>query len=148
MLSCNSNVEKFYRMNHVEDIDVLPLIQPYRLWSPISGKVVWHLDFKGKVELKPGWTISQMQVCKINVVKLVIFGHCVNGYNSINASYFVILPEVNIERIFSSQEEWAAYLKAKDIDHEKLYDVLEVYNNFKRDYRSLPWYDQVKNTNK
>jgi hypothetical protein len=147
MLSCNSKVEKFYRTNHVEDIDVLPLIKPYRLWSPISGEVIWHLDFEGKVEPKPGWTISQMQVCKINVVKLVIFGHCINGYNSINASYFVVLPKENIEKIFSSKEEWAAYLMTRGVDHEKLYDVHEVYNVFKKNYRSLPWYDQVKNTN-
>lgn len=146
MFSCNSDIERFYKTNHIEDIDVLPLIKPYRLWTPIPGKEVWHLEFRDSVKDKYGY-ISQTNVCQINVINRIIFGHCSDVSYSPNF-YFIIIPDKGFEKAFDSEQEWTAYLKTKGIDDEKLYGVLEVYNDFKKDHRSLPWYDQVKNANK
>jgi hypothetical protein len=142
LMSCSTDKDNFYKTNHTEDIDVLPLIKPYRLWSPIPGQSVWHLDFKGKVKDKFGLG-TQTNVCEINVVNRIIYGHCSERSQYPNF-YFVIIPGENVEKAFDSKEAWTEYLREHQVDSEKLYDVLQVYNDFKKDYKSLPWLNQVK----
>lgn len=143
MTSCSRGVDIFYKTSHVGDIDVLPLIKPYKLWSPIPGNQVWHLDFSQKVAIKPGWEISQMQVCWINVTNRIVYGHCSDKLESANAAYFVVVPDKKIERIFLSKDDWLKYLAENGVHNENQLDVLEVYRGFKKDYRNLPWLSQV-----
>lgn len=140
MQSCNSEVDGFYKISHVEDTDVLPLIKPYRLWSPISGYNDWHLDFMREVNGRYG-NISQTNVCKINVSNHIIYGQADYGPNFC----FVIIPSEKIEKGFNNKEDWLSFLRAHGVNGNDLYDVLDVYNIFKRDYKKLPWIEQVKN---
>lgn len=144
LVSCTQQPDRFYKTSHIEDIDVLPLIKPYKLWSPVPGVQVWHLDFSRKVAVKAGWEISQMQVCRINVANHIIYGHCADNMKSANAAYFVIVPDKKIEQIFLSKDDWEKYLSDNGLHSENQLDVLEVYNAFKNDYRSLPWLGQVE----
>jgi len=142
-ISCNVEIDSFYKTNRVEDINVLPLIKPYRLFTPIHDNTIWSLKFKNKVKQKYGFE-DQTNVCRINVVNRIIYGHCME-FQSYPNYYFVIIPDENIEKAFEFKNEWSLYLHEHGVNSDELYHVLNVYWDFKKDYRSLPWYDQIKN---
>ncbi|WP_162902844.1 hypothetical protein [Taibaiella koreensis] len=145
MLSCNSGVDDFYKTSHTEDIDVLPLIKPYRLWTPIANWPAWALDFKKPVSVDTDLHVSQMQVCEINVSNGIIYGHCAHQSSAMNNSYFVIVPDSNVEKIFGSREAWDTYLSARNANSDVLYDVNEVYTRFnEKGYKELPWNAGIK----
>ncbi len=145
MLSCNSGIDGFYKTSHTEDIDVLPLIKPYRLWTPIPNKSTWALDFSKKVSVGTDLQISQMQVCQINVNNGIIYGHCAQQSQAMNHAYFVIIPGSHVEKIFESKYTWDAYLRAHNNNSDVLYDVNDVYARFnEKGYQELPWSKEIK----
>lgn len=148
MLSCNSDVEQFYKISHTGDLNVLPLIKPYRLFTPIPNKSVWHLDFQKEIkfEIKKSKKYlyeSQVNVCHINIKNRIIYGHCMDQAYYPNY-YFIIIPDKNIEKAFEFKEDWDNFLHERGVNSSELYDVLEVYTAFKKDYKTLPWYEQIK----
>lgn len=145
VLACNSDFDTFYARNKKEDLYILPLVKPYFLYSPIPGKSLWHLDFQTEVKDQFG-AVDWTNVCEINVVDSVIFGHCVYREGSPN-DYFAIVIREKIEIIFPSKEGWESFLKSKNISNFKTFDVLSTYSEFKNDYKSLPWMKGTFQTN-
>ena len=139
-LSCNDRTDSFYSTSHTEDIDILPLIKPYRLWSPIPDEHIWHLEFKGRVKNGNGY-YTQTNVCNINVLNNHIFGHC-DSRDCYPNFYFVIVPDSNIEVSFENRPDWVAYLSSRHID-SVTFDVLSTYNSFKRNRNNLPWLEEI-----
>ncbi len=137
IMSCNSDIDQFYTVSHESDIDILPLIKPYKLWTPIPGHYNWFLDFKKQEKGKKGYYHNQIVVWEVNVVNHIIYGF--------SGDYFVIIPEVGIEKMFKSKMEWSEYLKSKGITDNTMYDVNEIYNEFSLNYKKIPWYNEVKN---
>ncbi len=141
MISCDSGVIGFYKQSHVEDIDVLPLIEPYKLWTPIPGSSTWFLDFKKEVVRAAG-NIFQTNVCEVNVANHIIYGHCIS-LNAQPKGYFVVIPKENLEMMFQNKEEWDSFLKERNVNSNQLFDVLETYNAFNINYKTLPWYKEI-----
>lgn len=142
-MSCTLEIDRFYKVSHIEDRDVLPLIKPYFLWTPIPSQTLWHLDLKRPLGIYPGNNWAQCNACRINVVNRIIYGHCMPSPS--NAEYyFAIAPDEDIEKVTKSMEEWDTFLKERNINSANLFDVLSVYKLFVKDYQKLPWYNQIK----
>ncbi len=142
--SCNIFVDSFYKTSHEWDIDVLPLIKPYRLITPIPGSSHWTLNLTRDMYIEGGY-IYQLNVCKVNIENRIIYGHCMPE-DCFPNYYFVLIPDEDIEKGFILESEWAEYLKGRKVNSSKLHNVLTVYDQFNHsNCRSLPWYEQIKN---
>ncbi len=142
-MSCNQN--NFYEEYQVDDLWRLPLIKPYELKNVAGAKPEnfyndnWHLVFE---KLKDGKFKGGVNVTMINVDKGIIY-----GYGTANPSqHFLINSRAKEEKIFKNVVEWQMELNALGVDYKKLFDVFDVFEDFKNK-NILPWRKDINKVN-
>ena len=140
-ISCGFKNTGFYSTDKYEDLYVIPLMKPYRLYSTGPLKVVpWMLFFRN--HLKPGELYGagaddQMPVSLINIKRGIIYGY--DTVDDKSGRYFVIIPNKSFEKIFTNKEEWDVFLQHSNITNDTFYDPNIIYDKFKENNKSLPW---------
>jgi len=136
-LGCTQN--NFYHQYQVDDLWRLPLIKPYELKNVAGAKPEhwgndnWHLLFKTEIKAN-NLFIDGLNLTMINIDKNIIY-----GFGTKNPGYhFLINCTTGEEKIFKDSIEWKQTLEALQIDSKQLFDIFEVFENFKtKDI--LPW---------
>lgn len=138
LLSCNQN--DFYEEYQVDDLWRLPLIAPYELRNVAganpehSSNDNWHLIFKNKIKGDKFFEVG-VNVTNINVTDSIIY-----GYGTANPCYpFIINLKLNTEKIYSDKHNWESDLYNLSVDSKKLFDVFNLFENFKNK-NTLPWH--------
>jgi hypothetical protein len=105
----------------------IPLIAPYEAIS--ISKETWGIGLEtDSIRYQP----SVSDITKLNVVN----SRFIVTYSSntslagelVDELWFIIIPEENIERGFTNEEDFLTYLKENNIDHPNLVDVNELYD--------------------
>ena len=153
-MSCSNPNKEWYEENSCEDLNLIPLIKPYRLFTVGSGndRLGWFITFmnNGKVDECGNNLNSQMNVKRVSVKGDIIYGYC-EDYSE----YFVIKPKEKIEKMFDNKSDWVLYLKTINQDTCTLYDPDGLYTLYNEGstarhgsahghYRALPWYNDIK----
>jgi len=126
----------FYDYYREEDLWRLPLTKPYE-FTNIAGITKdmqygdnWHLDFR---TLWDSVSPAHVNVSMINVDKGIIY-----GYGTANpCGHFIIKTASGEEKTYKDAEEWEKQLTKLNVDYNKVYDVLDLFEKFKNEKKLL-----------
>ena len=96
----------------------------------------WHLLF---IKLKDGKFTGGVNVTMINVDNGIIY-----GYGTANpCHHFLINCKTGEEKIFTDVKLWEQSLDSLGVDYKKIYDVFDVFADFKNK-NILPWSKEIE----
>ncbi len=139
----NKNKDPFYIEDAGYDYIRFPLIKPYEVWSLDKGKI-WFI--------KPNFTPKDLRnataifgIKKMNCLNnKIIISYCekeaIVGGVKYPKAWFVIIPEKNINKGFTKEEDFIEYLKEQGIKKEQISwsTPEELFGQFSDTY-CLPW---------
>jgi hypothetical protein len=139
MVSCNSSDHKgkgeneFYTYSHDGDLCRIPMIEPYELISPActdTNNWFFNLPFQ-TIELEN--QISEIRTIGIKDSLIVIYRQ--DYYKPIDGrecpdAWFVVDVAHKKDMVFTSENEYSAYLHANHVDTIILYRVGKVFKDF------------------
>ena len=138
LLSCSQS--NFYEEYQVDDLWRLPLIKPYELKNVAGAKPEhfsndnWHISF---YTIKDNFKDS---FDGLNVTNINCTGSIIYGYGSKFPCYpFIINLRANTEKIYLNKQKWENTLDSLGANSKKLYDVFDVFEDFKN-RNILPWH--------
>ncbi|PQL91142.1 hypothetical protein [Apibacter adventoris] len=137
------NKDPFYTENSGYDYIRFPLIKPYETISLNKGEE-WAIksDFKPKT---PAEIVKAYGIQKINILlRKIIICYCekypIIGGEEFPKAWFIFIPEKNINKGFTTEQEFRAYLQTQGIQKEQIEwnTPKELYEQFSKTY-CLSW---------
>lgn len=130
----------FFKSTGGWDYRRIPLIEPYQAIS--TDKETWTIDLKTN-SIRATFSIGVAKLGVIDKRVIVVYDapNAILRGERVGEAWFVIIPEENIEKGFTKEEEFLSYLEGRGIDHPKLTDVNEVYKEF-FNKRHLEWFPE------
>jgi hypothetical protein len=105
----------------------IPLIEPYEAVNIV--KETWGIGLEtDSIRYQPSVSdITKLDVVNSKFILTYSLNTALEG-ERVDELWFIIIPEENIERGFTKEEDFLTYLKDKGIDHPNLTDVSELYD--------------------
>lgn len=143
IVSCKLNTEKknktnndFYNYGRDGDISIIPLRQPYKLYS--ADEYVWFMDFKFDT------SINKNKIDGVDSIGLsddFIIAYCSNTYivnDGMMPMWFIADIKSKKEIILLNKREYDSFLLEKDIRGIVLYSPRDIFSSFNKT-GLLPW---------
>jgi len=132
LFSCNLNNKKkeqgFYDYSRSGDLYRIPLIEPYEITSADKG-FTWIMEFKGN---SPPSKLGTGNIDSIGLTRsyCILYNRRADLPNGMSKAWFVIDANKNEEKVFTSDDEYQIFLKSRNLNSLKLYDIKAVFIDF------------------
>jgi hypothetical protein len=108
----------------------IALIEPYQAIN--SNRQTWRINTKtDSIEFQISIVVTKLDVVNNRFI-ITYAPDAPLGGKRVNELWFVIIPDENIEKGFSNEEEFLAYLAEKNISTPNLRDIDELYEELRR----------------